>query len=289
MTDPEPPGDEPGPATPPPSAGRLAALRHEAQRKAIHVAASCVAAAVVWRLPHLAATTVLSAATLLALGVELARVLSATTNRAFDRLLAPLLRPAEKRRLTGATLLAIGFTLAAALFPRPAAVAGILFAGLGDAAAAVVGRAAGRHRYPWGKSVEGSIAFLLVALGVALGVGLAPLPALATALVATLVEAAPLPLDDNLLLPVAGAAAVAIASGLAPSRDTVSGYLSRDAAAIAWGTGATTRESRGGAASTTAAAVTSPRPHAFGLHSRAWWWSGSEPGVRVDSRWSSSP
>lgn len=187
-------------------------VRGEAARKAIHVGLSLVAAAVVWTLPPVAAAVVLASATAAALTVELARRASAGFDRLFRTGLGPLLRDREDRRLTGATTLSIAYTTTAVLLPGTPALAGILFAGLADAVAAVVGRRFGRHRYPGGKSLEGSAAFFVVVVALALAlphVGLAA--ALTVAALLTVVEAPTLRVDDNLYLPLAGAVATRIA------------------------------------------------------------------------------
>lgn len=185
----------------------------EAIRKTVHVFLSLNAAVAVWWLPHTAAASLLAAATMVALVIELARRASGRFARSFQRRLGPLLRDRESGRLTGATTLAIGYTTAALLFPGTPALAGILVAGLADAAAAVVGKRFGRVRYPGGKSLEGSMTFLAIvmAMAVLLLPGGHPLVILALALILTGLEALTLPVDDNLYLPPATAAAVHLA------------------------------------------------------------------------------
>ena len=179
-------------------------------RKAIHAGLSLAAATVVLVLEPVTAATVLAAATMAALAAELARRLSPAVARLFGRL-ASLLKPREATGLTGATLLSVGFTATAVTFPGDPALAGILLAGLADPAAALVGRRYGRVRYPGGKSAAGSGAFLAVALVLGLALGLAPGTAILVATALTAVEAFTLPIDDNLYLPVAGAALVMMA------------------------------------------------------------------------------
>lgn len=189
--------------------------REEAVRKTIHVLASLGAAGAVWWLPPLHAATLLAAGTLVALGVELARHTSGGFRTAFHSRLGPLLRDGEARRLTGATTLALGYTAAALLFPGLPTLLGILVAGVADAAAAVVGKRFGRTRYPGGKSLEGSLAFLVVVLPLVLTIAGLPLAgAILLALVLTAVEAPSLPVADNLYLPIVTAAAVQGAAAL---------------------------------------------------------------------------
>lgn len=179
-------------------------------RKAIHAGLSIAAATVVLVLDPVPAAVVLAAATMAALAVELGRRLSPAVAGAFSRL-EGLLKPREATGLTGATLLSIGFTATAVTFPGGPALAGILLAGLADPAAALVGRRYGRVRYPGGKSLAGSVAFLVVALVLGLALGLGPGTAALVAMALTAVEAVTLPVDDNLYLPVAGAALVMMA------------------------------------------------------------------------------
>jgi dolichol kinase len=185
--------------------------QREPARKLIHVALSLVAVAVAALLPHPAAATVLAAATFVALSIEAARRWSPVFAVGFHDLVGPMLREQESHRLTGATTLAIGYTIAALLLPGWPAVAGILIAGVADPAAALVGRRFGRRRYRGGKSLEGSLAFVAVATALLLalpGVGLGG--AVVVALALAVVEAPTLPIDDNLYLPVLGALAVAV-------------------------------------------------------------------------------
>jgi dolichol kinase len=181
-------------------------------RNLIHVGLSLLAAAAVWRFPHPGGAILLAGATLVALSVELARWRSTGFAHRFRRAVGPMLRDGETRRLTGATTLAIGYTVAATAFPVGPALAGILVAGLADPAAALAGRRFGRRRWRSGKSLEGSTAFLLVAFLLVLSVpGIGAAYAALVALLATAAEAAPLPIDDNIYLPALTAAAVSAA------------------------------------------------------------------------------
>lgn len=177
-------------------------------RKTVHVVVSIVAVTMVWVLPPTEGRIVIAVAAVTALSAEAVRRGSRFAGALFDRMFGPLLRPHEGRGLTGATMLALGFALAALAFPPRFAGAGMLYAGVGDAASAVVGRHWGRIRYPDGKSLEGSLAFLVAAFLaglVAPGIGL--IPAAVAAVVTTILEGLPSRVDDNLALPLVGAAA----------------------------------------------------------------------------------
>ncbi|HFB68283.1 MAG TPA: hypothetical protein ENJ66_04920, partial [Calditrichae bacterium] len=87
--------------------------------------------------------------------------------RLFYRLFDALLKPRERRQFpTGATLLVYTAFLLAALFPQSVAICAMSILTFGDALAAVVGKIMPVWRFPNGKSLMGSVAFFLVALGI---------------------------------------------------------------------------------------------------------------------------
>jgi dolichol kinase len=182
-------------------------LKRELYRKAIHLASVGVPL-VVWVLPKGAGLAVLGAAVAAALGVEWARHRVRWVRYHFFRATRTLLRPHERTKLAGATHMVIAYFLALALFPKPIAVVAMLYNGLGDAAAALVGKRWGRHRTAWGKSWEGAGAGLAVNLCVGLVVPGILLPAaISGAFTAALLELLPVPLDDNPRVTLGGGAA----------------------------------------------------------------------------------
>ena len=144
------------------------------------------------------------------LGLDLVRFRIQWLNRQFLRWLSPLLKTDEGRRLTGATYLVIGALFTFLLFGPEVAVPALLFLSLGDPAAAVVGRRMPGPRI-FGKSPGGTAAFValgLVTVGALTGSGAVDYHwgLLIGALIAGLVELAPVDLDDNLTIPlIAGA------------------------------------------------------------------------------------
>lgn len=178
----------------------------ETSRKAIHAAVSVAAAGVVWQLPVGLTRPLLIVAFLVAVLIDWLRRRSPRVRGVFQRHFGPMLRHREAQRWTGATTLAAGFALAALVAPPFVAAIAILTAGLSDAAAALVGRRFGRHRTVAGKSLEGSVACFVVALGLFwLAPGTTLAAAATLALLLTAIELVPLPVDDNLVLPLAAA------------------------------------------------------------------------------------
>jgi dolichol kinase len=194
-------------------------MKRELARKAIHVSSTAVPL-LVWLLPHPVAIALLVPVAVLALAIDLARHRIRPFRYHFLRHTRTMLRPHERRGLAGATWMAIAYAAATVLFPKPVAVAAMLFNGLGDAAAALVGKRWGRHRTAWGKSWEGFAAGLATDLAVGVGVWMLAPDALSLgaallgAVVAATVEFAPLPLDDNVRVTLAGGAGIMLGLAL---------------------------------------------------------------------------
>lgn len=190
-------------------------MKRELARKAIHVSSTAVPL-LVWLVPRPLAVAVLVPVAVLALAIDVARHRIRPFRYHFLRRTRTMLRPHERRGLAGATWMALAYAAALLLFPKPVAVAAMLFNGLGDAAAALVGKRWGRRRTRWGKSWEGFAAGLVVDLAVGIGMWMiapAAVPlagALLGAFVAAAVEFAPLPLDDNVRVTLAGGAGIVL-------------------------------------------------------------------------------
>jgi dolichol kinase len=202
-----------------------ATLRHELARKAIHLASAVVPVAYAAGAPRPAVLAGLAAAGAAALAVEVARRRSPRARAAFDGLVGSLLRAHERDRWSGATWMCAAYALAVLAFPRPAAVAAMLAVSVGDAAAAVVGRAAGARRAraaaagagadpaAGAKTWEGSAACAAAtALAALLVARLPAAAALACGVAAALAERPRWPIDDNVrVAAAAGGAAWAAA------------------------------------------------------------------------------
>ena len=120
--------------------------------------------------------------------------------------LGTVLREEERNTLMGSTYFLFSSILAILFFPKPIAIASLLFLILSDTAAAIVGKGMGRIRI-FGKTLEGSLAFFLSSLFIVwVYPDLNRCWGSLAALGATLVELLPIRVDDNLTIPlVAGA------------------------------------------------------------------------------------
>ena len=178
----------------------------EARRKAIHLAFLILPLGVLyewlpWPRGRMAWVAFLAALTLGALVIDLLRLHQRRVADLFRRFFGQMIREHERFSLLGSTYLLLAGLLAVAVFPQPLAGAALGFTVLGDAVAALVGKAWGRTRF-FNRTIEGGIGGLVACLAwaaflVAAGHLTWPV-AVAGALVASLVEILPIPLDDNL-------------------------------------------------------------------------------------------
>ncbi len=188
----------------------------EVLRKAIHLLALVLPLAMVL-LGKTEALYLLVPTTALVLSGDVLRVRSVWFARLVARIFGFLMRSEEQPpvggsiKLTGATWVLLSATLLTVVFPIRIAAPALAIFMLSDAAAALVGRRYGRTH--WGdnpRTLEGSLAFLLVGLGVMALV--APYAAIVfwtgavSVVVATLAEVPTGPFNDNLRVPMVAAA-----------------------------------------------------------------------------------
>lgn len=178
----------------------------EAQRKAIHLGCIVLPLWLLFEwLPWPRGRTewrwFLIVLTLVAIALDVVRIHDHRVRSFFRRFVGELIREHERFNLLGSTYLVIAALLAVEIFPQPVAAAALGFTVLGDGMAALVGKAWGRTRF-FKKTLEGAAGGFIACLAWAAflgGTGLLPWGMVLTgALVASLVELLPIPLDDNL-------------------------------------------------------------------------------------------
>lgn len=193
----------------------MTALRRELGRKAFHLLSLAYLAAFhLIGYPRVLAP--LAVWLVFVAAVETGRFLFPGLNRVLTGFFHGMIRETERRAFSGIFHTTAGCLSAILLAGGRAEVvtAALLCLALGDAAAALAGKAWGRHRLPGSvKSFEGSAACLLVCLACGLAAGLGVLPAAAAALAATAVELLPTTrfFNDNLWMPAAAALAARLA------------------------------------------------------------------------------
>ncbi len=201
------------PPKPPDEVSEEIPFAEELRRKALHLIALVVPAGIaLLGKPILFGLLPL---TLLALTADLLRVRAAWFRRFIERFFGAMMRRSERPPLggpvavNGATWVLVSATLLTLVFPAAVAASALALFMVGDAAAALVGRQWGRHRWPGGtRTVEGTLAFLGAGL---LTTTLLPVPFVvgtAGTAAAAVAEALPGPLNDNLRVPLVAAAVI---------------------------------------------------------------------------------
>ncbi len=178
----------------------------EVSRKIVHLATLSIPIGYAM-LPKETVITILLPLFLGFLIVDLLRHYYSGMTSLFQRyFLGTVLREKERNTLMGSTYFLFSSILAILFFPKPIAIASLLFLILSDTAAAIVGKWIGRVRI-FGKTLEGSLAFLLSSLFIVwVYPDLNRFWGSLAALGATLIELFPIRVDDNLAIPlVAGA------------------------------------------------------------------------------------
>lgn len=149
--------------------------------------------------------------------IETWRLRSPALNRALTGFFDGLARDEEKDKYSGVIHTTLGVLAVMLLFgPYPALVAaGIYCAAFGDAAAALFGKAFGRHKIRTGKSWEGTAACFAVCVMVGWSLRFPIYSTILAAAAASLVELLPTTrwFNDNLWMPVVMAGVLALCAG----------------------------------------------------------------------------
>ena len=210
-------------------------MRAEVGRKALHLLALVVPAAIIDVTPRVSAdgrvilevsaevSDILVPLSAVAVAGDVLRVRSAGFRKFVHVVFGGLMRPEEVPPLggavciNGATWVLLSATLLLLVFPVYLVVPAFTMFMISDAAAALVGRTVGRMRWPGSRrTVEGSIAFVATGLLVMLAFpdiqyGVAA----AAVVVGALAEVAPRPLNDNMRVPFVAAAVMWLLERLA--------------------------------------------------------------------------
>jgi len=189
----------------PPAASDEITFTREMMRKGTHMGALVIPGGYYFlHLDKAEMLAIMIPVTLLMILIDIARLRQWLFWRSFaKRIISPIIRPHEfAGDFTGATYILLSVCLTVALYRKPIAIAAMGFVIVGDSLAAIIGRRFGRHKLGK-KSLEGSLGCLLGAAIVTvfapdlrLGIGLLG------AVVATIVEALPFGIDDNITVPI---------------------------------------------------------------------------------------
>ena len=143
---------------------------------------------------------------IMVLALDVTRLAIPAVNTFLFTRFSSFIRKNEAHKLTGTAPYVLGIGLSLYAFSLPVATAAICFLAFGDVAATTIGERYGRTKIG-GKSLEGTIAFVIAALVaggalVLMGSGTNPWVMVLGALVAAGVELLPLPINDNLVIPI---------------------------------------------------------------------------------------
>jgi len=157
---------------------------------------------------------------LVVLAIDITRLKLPALNQFIQMRFSSFIRKNEANKLTGTAPYVLGIGLTLLIYRTDIATAAVCFLAFGDVAATAVGERYGRTKISGEKSLEGTIAFAAAAAlsGLLLNMAGIQLPyglLLAGALVAAGVELLPLPVNDNLVIPVVSGGAMELIVRLA--------------------------------------------------------------------------
>ena len=156
------------------------------------------------------------------LAADLARLKIPAVNHFVYARFGSFIRKSEENKLTGTAPYVLGIASSLYLYRSDIATAAVCFLACGDVAATTIGERFGRTKIGQ-KSLEGSLAFVVAAAVAGLLLPFAGIPivywlVIAGAVVAAGAELLPLPVNDNLVIPVVSGGAmtlIAFATGCA--------------------------------------------------------------------------
>ena len=174
----------------------------EGSRKSTHLLALLIPA-IYLIFPREWAIGLMIAANILIISFEIVRLRQCRVWRFLAPVFGPMVRPKEQNgNFTGALYILLSSLLCIVLFNKFIATTAITFIIVGDVGSAMVGRRWGKHRLLGTKTLEGSLAFLAISLGVTAAFPNVPWSVgIIGAVVATVAEALSIHRDDNLTVP----------------------------------------------------------------------------------------
>lgn len=183
----------------------------ELWRKGIHLSSLSIPLIYSHWLDMTASLLILIALLVFALMIEFFRFRPGLIHDFFGKVFGFMMREHEldhkRKSYSGATYVLLAAVIVIFVFPKPVAVYAFTMLIIGDSMAALVGKKFGRSKiFGLMKTWEGSLAFFLSSLAAAWFIDSLDWPTkILGALAATIIELLPLPVDDNLTIPVGSA------------------------------------------------------------------------------------
>jgi glycerol-3-phosphate acyltransferase PlsY len=149
---------------------------------------------------------------LIVMGVDILRLRVPAVNGFIMTKFSSFIRKKEEHKLTGTAPYILGIGMSFYAYSSEIATTAVCFLAFGDVAATTIGERYGRIKIK-DKSLEGTTAFIIAALAVGLmlsflGIKLIPGVMVFGVLVAAGVEILPLPVNDNLTIPILSGSAM---------------------------------------------------------------------------------
>lgn len=180
-------------------------MRTEIYRKLIHLIFNTVIplAYLLLGIPRFWMVIILAVCSIAIVAIDLNRRRVKWLAKIFDLFFNGMMRSHEyDGKLTGASYVLIGSFFTVLFFPREIAVLALLFMAFGDTFAALVGMKFGKIKI-WNKTLEGTLAGLIVCILVSLYSANIPiLVRVIGAVAAMFIEVLPINIDDNLRIPI---------------------------------------------------------------------------------------
>jgi dolichol kinase len=153
------------------------------------------------------------------LALDLMRLRMPAVNHFIFTRFRSFIRTSEEHKLTGTAPYVLGVGLTLYLYRTDLATLAICFLAFGDVAASTIGERYGRTKIG-NKSLEGSIAFVVAAVTAGFLLSLTGISVmhgliLAGAIIAAGVELLPLPVNDNLVIPLVSGGSMALIARMA--------------------------------------------------------------------------
>jgi acyl phosphate:glycerol-3-phosphate acyltransferase len=189
--------------------------RHTISRRNLyHIFGGLIIAIPALFLPGIFIIIFLAVLTFLALSFELVRLRIGAINTWFLGFFHSMAKAGETTSLTGTTYMLMASLASFILFPKNVAALAVAFLAIGDSLAGIVGRSIGKRQI-LGKTIEGDLTcfFSCAVTGMVFyfaGISIAWPIILIGAFTASLSEAMPIPINDNLTMPLLSGAVMTL-------------------------------------------------------------------------------
>ena len=180
-------------------------IKSEFARKAIHISNAIIPLSYLYLFQEkIDMIIILAFFLVLCFFIEIARKENYLVSIFFSKRLSFMMRDLEKKgEITGATWVFVGALFTILLIPYPYSIYSLLFLSVGDTFAAIIGM-----KFPFirvgGKTISGSISGFIacVIVGLIIDISISYQILLFGAFIAMLIELLPLPINDNVSIPI---------------------------------------------------------------------------------------